>query len=223
MSRTVGKAVEDAVAERLKTPIIATFIFSWILVNHSFVLEFMFESLENKVLLAKGLSFDLNTDVIFPIGVSLFYLLVVPALQLSLEQLVLHTLGEKRRDHDSKVSRNAVTSSKAYQQTLVDKELEEWAEQKKELKRKLVEIRAEEHRINEGNKQLREQVASLEANNQRTNKLVKEAIESLERPKLHFGSDYEDTRTREQVCNDVIEILERVYPMKKIIKALKDY
>lgn len=214
MSRTVGKAVEDAVAERLKTPIIATFIFSWILVNHSFVLEFMFESLENKVLLAKGLSFDLNTDVIFPIGISLFYILVVPALQLSLEQLVLHSLGEKRREHDSKVSRNAVTSSKDYQQKLVDKELEEWSAQKKELELKLAELEAEASRVSEDNSDLRVRVTSLITNSQKTNELVQEAIKLLERQK----SLYRDKK----LSDEVIEILERAHPINRIIKVRRD-
>ncbi|CAK1702917.1 conserved hypothetical protein [Vibrio crassostreae] len=215
MSRTVGKAVEDAVAERLKTPIIATFIFSWILVNHSFVLEFMFETLENKVLLAKGLSFGWLSDLVLPAIFSLVYVLAIPALQLGLDLLVVKLLGKKRGEYERQQQRDSIVNSKAFQEKLAEKDLWEWVGQKKDLESRLSKTEELNQQIIERNKEFKTQVEGLQFIDEVKRNLIEEAITSLERPKLHYGSDYEDTRTREEVCEDVIEILERVTPTSK--------
>ncbi|MFG0377795.1 hypothetical protein ACF8FL_15380 [Vibrio sp. zbq_19] len=210
MHKEVGKAISNTVVERLKTPLIATFVFSWIVVNHSVVLQFTFETLPNKVDLAKNLKIDWWFGLVLPALVSLGYITLIPALQLSLDWLVLKTLGESRKNHDIKVARNAALSTQEYQSKLLDKRMDGWEQEKEDLL----------NQIDELEKQMGELIEQLQTRENSRNALaldnddllqaINEALVSLEQPKMNSGSDYEDKRTREEVCDDVIEILERV-------------
>lgn len=76
------------------------------------------------------------------------------------------------------------------------------------------------NQIDELEKQMGELIEQLQTRENSRNALaldnddllqaINEALVSLEQPKMNSGSDYEDKRTREEVCDDVIEILERV-------------
>lgn len=210
MHKVVGKAISDTVVERLKTPLIATFIFSWLVVNHSVVLQFTFETLPNKVELAKSLQVGWWYGLFLPAIVSLAYILLIPALQLGLDWLVLNTLGESRKNHDIKVAKNAALSTQSYQSKLLDRGMDNWEKEKAELNSQIEELE----------KQMGELVGQLQDSDHKKQALafgnevliqaINEALDSLERPRLTANSDYADGRTREEVCDDVIEILEPV-------------
>lgn len=210
MHKEVGKAISNTVVERLKTPLIATFVFSWIVVNHSVVLQFTFETLPNKVDLAKNLKIDWWFGLVLPALVSLGYITLIPALQLSLDWLVLKTLGESRKNHDITVARNAALSTQEYQSKLLDKQMDGWEQEKEDLLNQIDELKKQMGELIEQLQTRENSRNALALDNDDLLQAINEALVSLEQPKMNSGSDYEDKRTREEVCDDVIEILERV-------------
>lgn len=210
MYKAAGKAISDTVVERLKTPLIATFLFSWLVVNHSVVLQFTFETLPNKVELAKSLQVGWWHGLGLPALVSLAYILLIPALQLGLDWLVLNTLGESRKKHDVKAARNASLSTQEYQSKLLDKQMDGWEQEKEDLLNQIDELEKQQGELIEQLQTRGNSRNALALENDVLLQAINEALASLEQPKMNFGSDYEDMRTREEVCDDVIEILERV-------------
>ncbi|MEZ8326048.1 hypothetical protein BCS84_18200 [Vibrio cyclitrophicus] len=210
MNKEIIKPVSDALAQRMKTPIVGAFVLSWILVNHAFILEFMFTSLDAKVEMAKTSELEVLSDFVYPILFTLLYLTVIPAIQLLLDWGVLNTLGESRKNHDVKVARNAAVSTQDYQSKLLDKNMAEWEQEKADL---LNQIDEQENKMGELVGQLQDsdnKKGFLELNKQIVEQAINEALDSLEQPRMNAGSDYADQRTREEVCDEVIKILEQV-------------
>ncbi|EDL51231.1 hypothetical protein VSAK1_11460, partial [Vibrio mediterranei AK1] len=141
---------------------------------------------------------------------TVLYLTVIPAIQLLLDWGILNTLGESRKNHDVKVARNAAVSTQDYQSKLLDKNMAEWEQEKADLLNQIDEL---EDQMGELVGQLQDSDNKrkfLELNKEMVEQTVNEALDSLERPRMNAGSDYADQRTREEVCDEVIEILERV-------------
>ncbi|MEZ9110904.1 MULTISPECIES: hypothetical protein [Vibrio] len=214
MHKAVVKAISDTVVERLKTPLIATFIFSWLVVNHSDVLQFTFETLPNKVELAKSLQVGWWYGLFLPAIVSLGYILLIPALQLGLDWLVLNTLGESRKKHDVKDARNKLESTQEHQIKLRDKELESWEQERKELNDEvekvhngMAKVLAQLHSAQVMNESLESARLEIDSDRQKLEDAINRAVESLEKPAMNAGSGYDDERSPEEVYKETIEIL----------------
>lgn len=207
MSTEILKPVGDALALRLKTPLVGTFILSWVLINHSFALEFLFTSLDSKVAMAKASQFDLCTDLIYPFGLTLLYLLAIPAVQLLLDNAVLKTLGEYRKRHDSRVARNAVESTQEHQIKLRDSKLDNWGEEKLDLNKEIDKLEKEMRELVSQLQQVEQNNTDLETNKKELKASISKAIESLEMPATNAGSEYADTRSEEEVYNETLKIL----------------
>ncbi|TOA22219.1 hypothetical protein CGK32_18055, partial [Vibrio parahaemolyticus] len=128
---------------------------------------------------------------------------------------ILNTLGESRKNHDIKLARNAAVSTQDYQSKLLDKNMAEWEQEKVELHSEIDEL---EKQMGELVGQLQDSDNKrklLEINEEMMEQAINDALDSLERPRRNAGSDYADQRTREEVCDEVIEILERVVDREK--------
>lgn len=212
--KSVGKAISDIVVERLKTPLIATFIASWLVVNHSVVLQFTFETLPNKVALAKVLQVDLWHGLFLPVLVSLGYILLIPTLQLGLDWLVLKTLGASRKRHDIEYARNKLEATVEYQTKLLDKDLDSWEQEKNELNNEIeklnkaiVTVLGELTSASEMNKSLEMEKQQIYKDKTKLESAIDRAVESLEKPEMDLGSGYEDSRSPKEVYKETIEIL----------------
>ncbi|MGR6860753.1 hypothetical protein ACU5EH_10835 [Aliivibrio salmonicida] len=207
MYKTVGKAISDTVVQRLKTPLIATFIFSWLVVNHAVVLQFTFETLPNKVALAKSLEIDWWYSLGLPALVSLSYILLIPALQLGLDWLVLNTLGESRKNHDAKVARNELEATQGHQIKLRDQDLQNWAEDKETLTLDIVKLKEEMSQLVGQLRGLEQAKIHLESDIKGFKDSISKAIVTLELPAMNADTEYADTRSPEEIYNHAIEIL----------------
>ncbi|WP_333003065.1 hypothetical protein [Vibrio coralliilyticus] len=207
MHKAVGKAISDTVVQRLKTPLIATFMFSWVVVNHAVVLQFTFETLPNKVALAKSLEIGWWYGLGLPALVSLLYILLIPALQLGLDWLVLKTLGESRKNHDAKVARNELEATQEHQIKLRDQELQNWAAEKESLTRDISKLEDEMGELIGKLHGLEQAKSMLESDIKGFKDSISKAIDTLELPEMNAGSEYADTRSPEEVYNDALEIL----------------
>ncbi|EIZ1044722.1 hypothetical protein MOU94_001505 [Vibrio parahaemolyticus] len=215
MHKEFFKPVAEAITHRMKSPLVGTFILSWVLINHSFLLEFVFTSLDSKVILAKESRFSLTTDLIYPLGLTLLYLLVVPAIQLGIDWLVLNTLGDSRKKHDLLVSRNAVVSTQEYQQRLMNEELTTWDADRTDLLSKIDKLKKEAESSHSEYKDLKSKHSILEMQYQVKDEAIDKALQSLQRYPLNQGSDYADGRDDQTVIDDTIKILEEVNPPRE--------
>lgn len=95
------QALTDIVAERLKNAFLANFIFSWVVVNHSLLLYFIFsEDTPNKKLeLLKKLEFDWATDLGYPLVLVFAYAYLLPLVNLGLMKLRLKYIEPLLADH----------------------------------------------------------------------------------------------------------------------------
>lgn len=207
MHKEVGKAISNTVVERLKTPLIATFIFSWIVVNHSVVLQFTFETLPNKVDLAKNLKIDWWFGLVLPALVSLGYILIIPALQLGLDWVVLKTLGEFRKKHDASVARNALESTQEHQKVLRDRELDNWDKEKQELTSKIHELTRQKGTLDTKLAHEEDEKEEVVKDKKRLLEAISEAIEKLEAIPDIDNSDKADVSNDLKTCRDVLRNL----------------
>lgn len=215
MHKEFFKPVAEAITHRMKSPLVGTFIISWVLINHSFLLEFVFTSLDSKVMLAKESRFSLTTDLIYPFGLTLLYLVVVPAVQLGVDWLVLNTLGDSRKKHDSLVSRNAVVSTQEYQQRLMNEQLTKWDTDRTDLLSQIDNLKKEVESSRSEYKKIKGQHDVLEMLYESKDEAIDKALESLQRYPLNQGSEYADGRDDQTVIDDTIKILEEVNPPKE--------
>ncbi|MDF4385727.1 hypothetical protein R8N68_01660 [Vibrio sp. 1974] len=212
MHKEFFKPVAEAITHRMKSPLVGTFILSWVLINHSFLLEFIFSSLDSKVMIAKESRFSLTTDLIYPFGLTLLYLVVVPAIQLGVDWLVLNTLGESRKKHDSLVSRNAVVSTQEYQQRLMNEQFTAWDTDRTDLLSQIDNLKKEVESSRSEYKELKNKHGALEMQYEAKDEAIDRALQSLQRHPLNQGSDYADSRDDQTVIDDTIKILEEVNP-----------
>ncbi|PMO55341.1 hypothetical protein BCT07_15405 [Vibrio breoganii] len=208
----VSKAISDTVVHRLKTPLIGAFIFSWLAINHSLVLGFTFETLPNKVALAQSFNIGWINGFWLPLIVSLGYIILIPALQLGLDWLILKTLGKWREMHDSLQSRSEALSSKEHQAKLVEKDLVNWEQERSELKKEITRLNGDLDNLTKINNKQHMRIEGLVMSDSVIKECIKEAMDSLEKPRMHAGSEYADQRTREEVCEETLDILEQVVP-----------
>lgn len=218
MIKLVGKAISDTVVERLKTPLIATFIASWLVVNYSVVLQFTFETLPNKVALAKALQVvDWWHGLFLPVIVSLGYILLIPALQLGLDWLVLNILGASRKRHDIEYTKNKLEATVEHQTKLRDRDLDNWEQEKKELNDEVEKLNkamdkvvGELNSISKMNESLEMEKQQIDEDKTKLKSAINRAVESLEKPEMNIGSGYEDGRSPEEVYKETIKILREV-------------
>ncbi|MEZ9641312.1 hypothetical protein AB4289_06145 [Vibrio cyclitrophicus] len=203
MSKEILKPVTDALAVRLKTPLMGTFILSWLLINHSLVLEFLFTTLDSKVGMAKASEFNLYTDLVYPIGLTLLYLLIVPAAQVLIDTVILDTLGEYRKKHDSRLAKNEIESTREHQIVLRDRKLDSWDSDKVRLKNNIDSLEEKIEELNATLETLRQKNKDLDGDNKELTAAINEAVESLEAPAMNVGSEYEDTRSPFEIYSEI--------------------
>ncbi|MFS1876541.1 hypothetical protein BCT30_02725 [Enterovibrio norvegicus] len=208
MNKTIVKPVSDALVQRINTPLIGAFVLSWVLINHAFVVEFLFTSLESKVAMAKGSVFEWKSDLVYPAALTLLYLTIIPACQLLLDWGVLKTLGEFRQSYDVKIARNAVVSTQDYQIKLHDRELEDWVQDRQDLKGEIEELNQSVADLLGQLQASKDKNKELESSNEKLEEAINNAIESLQRRAKYAGSGYDDERSEAELIKETLGPLE---------------
>ncbi|EFP97446.1 hypothetical protein [Vibrio caribbeanicus] len=187
------KSVGEALASRFKTPLVSSFIFAWLMVNHTVVLEFLLTTVDTKLEMIKVLQFDWETDVLFPLLSALLFIIFVPVLQLSLDVLVFVVLGDLRKKLDEKVANNALRSTVEHQAKLVDAELENWSNEKKSLTAERDKLQLDLHNIEDKFRDSEKTVKILKSEIREFESVITDTIEILDRPNQNIGTEYEFT------------------------------
>ena len=152
--KTLINSVQENTLSRLKNPLIGAFVFSWTIWNSSTVLVFLLSPSEHKISLVDQAQFSLLNDLIAPIGLTLLYLLVVPVLNMLYERLIDGVINKHRnafkqrtlQEHYYTVKRTTIAkldSDEDENRKLRDRQLDTWAEEKRQISESVINIRRE--------------------------------------------------------------------------------
>lgn len=136
-------AITQASINRLRAPFLGSFILAWLAVNHVFVVEFLFSSSEDKIVLAKSNSLDFLRDAFYPLGLALLYTYGLPFIQHLIDGSKHRWIDRKRiADHHGRradeyrlqmvASEYQAKSSLSYQQDKLNRDLDNWEQQREE-------------------------------------------------------------------------------------------
>ncbi|EGR1069083.1 hypothetical protein EFU51_01840 [Vibrio cholerae] len=80
----------------MKTPLLGTFVLSWLAYNHDHVAKLLFSDNTQRIALIESTPFNLNSDLLLPLALALAYLFIVPLAQWGID-IVKYWLVDKRR------------------------------------------------------------------------------------------------------------------------------
>ncbi|EKB1966865.1 hypothetical protein ACN9RQ_002371 [Vibrio parahaemolyticus] len=145
-------AITHTATNRLKAPVLGSFILSWIAVNHSSLLIFLLSTSEQKIKLlttestfwTTGSSWFLSPPMMhiaYPVLLTIIYTFGLPFVQYLVDSLKLNFIDKKRirKKHETdkfeyesqiEVSRAQAKSNVDYQRNLLSRSLDKWEEQR---------------------------------------------------------------------------------------------
>ncbi|EJC6744312.1 hypothetical protein QRC94_001764 [Vibrio vulnificus] len=89
-------SVFSEMSSRMKTPLLGTFVLSWLAYNHDHVAKLLFSDNTQRIALIESTPFNLQSDLFIPLGLALAYLFIVPLAQWVID-IVKYWLVDKRR------------------------------------------------------------------------------------------------------------------------------
>lgn len=89
-------SVFSEMSSRMKTPLLGTFVLSWLAYNHDHVAKLLFSDNTQRIALIESTPFNLNSDLLLPLALALAYLFIVPLAQWGID-IVKYRLVDKRR------------------------------------------------------------------------------------------------------------------------------
>lgn len=146
--KTLISAISQASANRLKQPILGSFVLAWIAINHTFVIEFLFSKSEQKIELVKNSELSFYSDILFPVLLALVYTFGVPLIQHLIDKYKFRSVDLRRLTEKHKTERVKYTSQKLlskkkaeaspeYWQSKLTRDLDNWDEERDNLKTQL--------------------------------------------------------------------------------------
>ncbi|EMN7140481.1 hypothetical protein WB851_002173 [Vibrio parahaemolyticus] len=94
--KTLINSLQENTVSRLKNPLVGAYVFSWTIWNIADVMLFILSSNAEKIKMISESTFELANDLLFPLGISLIYLLVVPILNMLYERIVDGVINKYR-------------------------------------------------------------------------------------------------------------------------------
>ncbi|MFS1935597.1 hypothetical protein [Vibrio splendidus] len=218
-------AITQASINRLRAPFLGSFILAWLAVNHVFVVEFLFSSSEDKVVLVKSNSLDFLRDAFYPLGLALLYTYGLPFIQHLIDGSKHRWIDRKRiADHHGRradeyrlqmvASEYQAKSSLSYQQDKLNRDLDNWEQQREEYESRIENLNTQ---LESGTDQLTLITAELEKTKQEQqlnaekvdyltaeNKKKKEDIDVLNK----LSTQFERTKSKLKSVENNIETLQ---------------
>ncbi|WP_318436947.1 hypothetical protein [Photobacterium leiognathi] len=141
--KEILNSVKENTTSRLNNHLIGAYIFSWVLCHVKVFLIFIMSSSEDQLELISNATFELYRDAILPLIIMILYLFVLPFFNVQYERFFY--FYQKRRnkikntymvDFYSEITesnRAKVKSDEVYLKNVIDKQLDEWVSQKKNI------------------------------------------------------------------------------------------
>ncbi|KHF16976.1 hypothetical protein [Vibrio parahaemolyticus] len=152
--KTLINSLQENTVSRLKNPLVGAYVFSWTIWNVTDVMLFLLSNNAEKIEMVKGSRFELQNDLLFPLVISVVYLIVVPVLNMLYERIVDGVINKYRnafkqktlQDHYYSVKRTTIAkldSDEEENRKLRDRQLDTWAEEKQRMSETIIQFRAE--------------------------------------------------------------------------------
>ncbi|EOV0113732.1 hypothetical protein ACOIXV_003175 [Vibrio parahaemolyticus] len=147
-------SLQENTVSRLKNPLVGAYVFSWTIWNITDVMLFLLCSNSEKIAMINESAFEITNDLLFPLGISLIYLIVVPILNMLYERVVDGVINKYRnvfkqktlQEHYYTVKRTTIAkldSDEEENRKLRDRQLDTWAEEKQKMSETVIQFRSE--------------------------------------------------------------------------------
>ncbi|MEF1245460.1 hypothetical protein QTO11_27560, partial [Vibrio campbellii] len=147
--KTLINSLQENTVSRLKNPLVGAYVFSWTIWNVTDVMLFFLSNNAEKIEMVKGSKFELQNDLLFPLVISVVYLIVVPVLNMLYERIVDGVINKYRnafkqktlQDHYYSVKRTTIAkldSDEEENRKLRDRQLDTWAEEKQRMSETII-------------------------------------------------------------------------------------
>lgn len=193
----------DSVNERIKHPLLFSFLISWLVVNWKIALILFSNKTVNNKILDIQVYLSFNDGFIYPLIFSLFYALVLPFISVYLERFLIKV-------QNLKIENNFKIESKKI---------------KEELNIVANRLELEDKRSKEKNlESLREELENLKKINEENNQIIKELNQEnqiLQLEKNKYLSNKDLNLKKEEIPNYMLELLKTYETLKSDGRALK--
>ncbi|ELA9293056.1 hypothetical protein QUO15_004523 [Vibrio parahaemolyticus] len=125
-------SIHETTLNRIRNPIIGTFVFSWLLLNIKGVAYFLLSSVERKINIIKSWNPTLESDFGIPAAVTIAYLILLPLIQLAYQYFDDVMLQPVKHDFKHQSLINYYKSLKAVNERKADSDEERIARMKDE-------------------------------------------------------------------------------------------
>ncbi|WP_133405728.1 hypothetical protein [Parashewanella tropica] len=207
-------AVSQTAANRLKSPIIGSFVLSWLAINHKAVLTFFFSSTEKKLeQLQHSTEFFIAEPswylspplmvIVYPFTLAIAYTFLLPLIQHIVDSLKFDLIDlrrlEKKHENDLKKFKSLQTVSKAQAESSIDywkeklnRDLDNWDKKREEFESDLAYLRSEKHNLQTSLSSVSEIRESHEKKIKSLELELKETKSRLSKEKERYISDIEE-------------------------------
>ncbi|WP_318504280.1 hypothetical protein [Photobacterium leiognathi] len=152
--KTLINSLQENTVSRLKNPLVGAYVFSWTIWNITDVILFILSSNAERIIMINKSEFEVTNDLLFPLAISLVYLLVIPILNMLYERIVDGVINKYRnafkqktlQEHYYTVKRTTIAkldSDEEENRKLRDRQLDTWMDEKKRMSETIIQFRAE--------------------------------------------------------------------------------
>lgn len=228
------KSLKDNATSRLSNPIVGAFVLSWMLLNINGVARFLLEDNQGKLEIIKLKKWDFTDDLLFPFSISIAYLILLPVLNMVYCFIHDNCIDKIRDENRNNAQKNAfirrkdtvgakVESTDEYVMKIKDRELELWGNQKLELIREIISLKAKYSKL----------LSDFESKSKGLcydNNLLSKSLESLELSNKNLLAEMLDGRDHikrvatslDRIANSLENTFENGFDVNEIEKIRKE-
>ncbi|HDV5476714.1 TPA: hypothetical protein RI770_000586 [Vibrio cholerae] len=181
----------------MKTPLLGTFVLSWLAYNHDHVAKLLFSDNTQRIALIESTPFNLQSDLFIPLGFALAYLFIVPLAQWGID-IVKYWLVDKRRTathHHHLLERYRSLTRVAKQQSKTSSEYwqELYRNRAEDAGRQLIDLKETVSHLKAQQRELESQLLTASSNYSMldaSNKKLDEELNESKRRAADFSQQY---------------------------------
>ncbi|EOE4702064.1 hypothetical protein ACKBZ9_000256 [Vibrio cholerae] len=216
----------------MKTPLLGTFVLSWLVYNHDHVAKLLFSDNTQRIALIESTPFNLNSDLLLPLALALAYLFIVPLAQWGID-IVKYWLIDKRRTathHHHLLERYRSLTRVAKQQSKTSSEYwqELYRNRAEDAGRQLINLKETVSHLKAQQRELESQLSIASGNYSMldaSNKKMDEELNETKRRAAGFSQQCSEQKELNaeliSILNNAIDKLEGINSQFPLIGSLK--
>ncbi|ACH64287.1 hypothetical protein VFMJ11_A0757 [Aliivibrio fischeri MJ11] len=150
--KDIVKSLKDNATSRLKNPVVGAFVLAWTILNINGIALFIMVDTATKITMVNNKEWELVSDFLLPLIISIIYLFVLPLLNLIYEAVndgVINYSRSSRKNITAKrlaIQKKAtviaeIESDVSFLQKLKDKDIENWLAEKTIRNKEVIELK----------------------------------------------------------------------------------